>query len=203
MLPQLYSDPQVVRQLLEDFEAAEIPWPHKLAWRFGKRSVQNSWEATRRAAPGAARRGHRRRGDPALDGRRLRADLVGDERRRRRRGTGRLHAQLRPRGGSGTRSLRGRDAADRHSPHCCTHGAIGTKRRWRGLGRGRPGAQRVPASRRLGREAPWLCAQLLQGLLPAAAALPTASARPGAARGARRGRSPVRIEGGPSGVLGT
>jgi len=46
VLPQLYPDPQVVQQLLEDFEAAEIPWPHKLAWRFGKRFAQNSWEAT-------------------------------------------------------------------------------------------------------------------------------------------------------------
>jgi len=45
VLPQLYPDPQVVAQLLDDFERADIPWPHKLAWRFGKRFVQSSWEA--------------------------------------------------------------------------------------------------------------------------------------------------------------
>jgi uncharacterized peroxidase-related enzyme len=46
VLPHLYSDPQVVRQVLDDFESASIPELHKLAWRFTKRFVQSSWEST-------------------------------------------------------------------------------------------------------------------------------------------------------------
>lgn len=46
MLPQLYPDPQVVTQVLEDFETADISELHKLAWGFARRFVQNSWDST-------------------------------------------------------------------------------------------------------------------------------------------------------------
>lgn len=46
MLPHVYSDAAVVRQVLEDYEQADIPLAHKLCWRWTERFVRCSWEST-------------------------------------------------------------------------------------------------------------------------------------------------------------
>ena len=46
MLPLLYPEPEVVRQVLEDPQTADIPELHKLCWEWTRRFVCASWEAT-------------------------------------------------------------------------------------------------------------------------------------------------------------
>jgi uncharacterized peroxidase-related enzyme len=46
VLPLLYPDADVVRQVLDDFESADIPEQHKLCWRWTRRFVERSWKTT-------------------------------------------------------------------------------------------------------------------------------------------------------------